>query len=134
MNGSVQSNIIKKMFGVNDMKIDIQLFADVEKGNFSNNRLSDNDNNTQFYGLAGNDTIESGGRNAILIGGSGNDILHMLRGKGTLNGGAGNDTFGFDYSTGSTIDALIPSKIASSSITETPPPLPDGIINSTDLI
>ena len=107
MNVSVQSNIIKKMFGVNDMQIDIQLFADVEKGNFSNNRLSDNDNNTQFYGLAGNDTIESGGRNAILIGGSGNDILHMLRGKGTLNGGAGNDTFGFDYSTGSTIDALI---------------------------
>ena len=77
MNVSVQSNIIKKMFGVNDMQIDIQLFADVEKGNFSNNRLSDNDDNTQFYGLAGNDTIESGGRNAILIGGSGNDILHI---------------------------------------------------------
>ena len=89
------------------MNFDIQLFADVVTGTSGNNRLSNSDNNTQFYGLAGNDTISSSGRNAILIGGSGNDSLNMLGGNGTLSGGAGNDTFSFNYSTYSSISALI---------------------------
>ena len=89
-------------------KFDIQLFANVIHGNSNENQLTNTEDNTQIYGLAGNDTLESvNKKNAILIGGSGNDILQMTGGSGTLSGGAGIDTFYLNYSSAATLSAVI---------------------------
>ena len=51
-------------------KFNLQLFANVMHGNSSINKLVNTADNSQLYGLAGN------------------DILNMTGGSGTLNGGA----------------------------------------------
>ena len=86
----------------------IQRFANVIHGTSGGDYGSNIADNTQVYGLAGNDTIETNGsKNVLLIGGSGNDVIHMTGGTGTLNGGAGADTFNLTYSGANTISAVI---------------------------
>ena len=90
------------------LRFNIQRFAGVVHGNSSQNKLTNNNDNTQIYGLAGNDTIESNGKkNFIIIGGSGNDVLSITGGNGTLNGGAGNDSFYLNYSALNTLSVVI---------------------------
>ena len=91
-----------------DFNFKIQRFANVIHGNSDQNKITNSDNNTQIYGLAGNDTLESTNKkNFILIGGSGNDVLSITGGNGTLNGGAGADSFYLNYSASNTLSAVI---------------------------
>ena len=77
-----------------DFIFELQRFAEVVVGKANNNKLNVEEDKTQVYGLAGNDTLTSNRKaNALLIGGSGDDVLNMTGGNGTLSGGAGNDTF-----------------------------------------
>ena len=90
------------------MEFKLQRFADVIHGTSGGDYGSNIGDNTQVYGLAGNDTIETANsKNVLLIGGSGNDVIHMTGGSGTLNGGAGADTFKISYSSANTISAVI---------------------------
>ena len=90
------------------MNFEIQRFANVVHGDSSRNQLVSAYDNTQIYGLAGNDTIESvNKKNVLLIGGSGSDVLNMTGGTGTLSGGAGADTFNLNYSASATLSAVI---------------------------
>ncbi len=89
-------------------EFEIQRFSDVIHGTASGDYGSNIADNTQVYGLAGNDTIETNGsKNVLLIGGSGNDVIQMTGGSGTLNGGVGADTFKFNYSSANTISAVL---------------------------
>ena len=91
-----------------DFIFDLQRFAEVVVGKASNNKLNVEEDKTQVYGLAGNDTLTSNRKaDALLIGGSGDDVLNMTGGNGTLSGGAGNDTFNLVYSADENISAVI---------------------------
>ena len=82
--------------------------AEVIHGNSSGNNLVADENRTQIYGLAGDDTLSSDGNSEILlIGGSGNDVLNMTGGTGTLSGGAGSDTFNLKYSSAKSLSVVI---------------------------
>ena len=85
-----------------------QRFAEVVVGKAKTDKLAATANNSQVYGLAGNDTLESSGKDkVILIGGSGNDVLKLTGGLATLNGGKGSDTFTLNYSATNEITAVI---------------------------
>ena len=65
-------------------------------GDAQGNNLVVTADNTQLYGLAGNDTLTGANRDEILlIGGSGDDVLQLSGGNGTLSGGDGADIFAF---------------------------------------
>lgn len=92
------------------MIFDIQRFADVEVGTEYADELDidSDDSNSQVYGLAGNDIIQSyNASNTTLIGGSGNDFIYINGGTGTLSGGTGIDMFSLNYSASSTLSVVI---------------------------
>ena len=93
---------------MNKLAFDIQRFADVIVGKSTGDGLSVLDDNTQVYGLAGNDTLKSHSKkDVLLIGGSGDDVLRMTGGTGTLAGGKGKDTFELNYSADKKISVVI---------------------------
>lgn len=58
------------------------------------NSASGSDQNENFEGSSGDDSIFAGGGNDILDGGSGNDEQYAGTGNDTVNGGDGSDTIG----------------------------------------
>ncbi len=93
---------------MNNIIFDIQRFAEVIHGDTGGNSLHADEDKTQVYGLAGDDTLSANGKSdVLLIGGSGNDVLNMTGGNGTLSGGAGSDTFNLTYSATNTLSVVI---------------------------
>ncbi|MBR0062447.1 MAG: hypothetical protein IJP68_13315 [Selenomonadaceae bacterium] len=86
----------------------LQRFSELIVGSAQTDKLTTTTNNSQVYGLTGNDTLESSGNDkVILIGGSGNDVLNLTGGLATLNGGNGSDTFTLNYSASKKVTAVI---------------------------
>ncbi|GIU31938.1 hypothetical protein TUM4644_31800 [Shewanella colwelliana] len=62
-------------------------------GTDENDILTDSLGEVELYGLAGDDTINSGSGNHVIDGGTGNDVINSQDGGNkTLSGGAGDDT------------------------------------------